>query len=99
MSRFENLAGKIAVVTGGASGIGRGIASRLIAQGMRVVIADVEQAALDSTASALGATGIRVDVSSLEASKVAGERGATSFRRGVRRLSTTPRRLGRTAGR
>ena len=66
MSRFENLAGKVAVVTGGASGIGRGIASRLIAQGMRVVIADVEQKALDSAASALGATGIRVDVSSLE---------------------------------
>src|SRR5262245_33434334 len=66
MSGLANLSGKIAVVTGGASGIGRGIASRLLAQGMKVVIADIEQSALDSTAAALGVTGIRTDVSSLE---------------------------------
>lgn len=66
MSGIQELAGKIAVVTGGASGIGRGIASRLIAQGMNVVIADIEQKALDSTAAAIGATAIRTDVSSLD---------------------------------
>ena len=66
MSNITDLSGKVAVVTGGASGIGRGIASRLIAQGMKVVIADVEQAALDRTAAELGVTGIRTDVSSLE---------------------------------
>jgi NAD(P)-dependent dehydrogenase (short-subunit alcohol dehydrogenase family) len=66
VSGMTNLVGKVAVVTGGASGIGRGIAARLIAQGMQLVIADVEQTALDSTAAALGAIGIRTDVSSLE---------------------------------
>lgn len=64
MSALADLSGKLAVVTGGASGIGRGIASRLKAAGMKVVIADIEQAALDSTAAALGVTGMRVDVSS-----------------------------------
>jgi NAD(P)-dependent dehydrogenase (short-subunit alcohol dehydrogenase family) len=73
MSAFADLAGKVAVVTGGASGIGRGIASRLIAQGMKVVIADVERATLDATAEALGATGIPVDVSSLESVKALGD--------------------------
>jgi NAD(P)-dependent dehydrogenase (short-subunit alcohol dehydrogenase family) len=51
------------VVTGGASGIGRGIAAQLIAEGMRVVIADIERAALDKAASELGAVGVPVDVS------------------------------------
>lgn len=66
MSGITDLSGKVAVVTGGASGIGRGIAARLIAQGMKVVIADIEQGTLDRAASELGVTGIRVDVSSLD---------------------------------
>ena len=55
--------GRIAVVTGGASGIGRGIAEALIEEGATVVIADVQQDALDATAAEIGAVGIRVDVS------------------------------------
>ena len=66
MSRLEQLGGKVAVVTGGASGIGKGIAQRLIAQGMKVVIADVEQGSLEKTAAEIGATGIRVDVSDID---------------------------------
>ena len=61
---MQQLAGKVAVVTGGASGIGKAIARRLASQGMSVVIADVEQATLESSAAEIGAVGIRTDVSS-----------------------------------
>ncbi|PXX58036.1 NADP-dependent 3-hydroxy acid dehydrogenase YdfG [Nocardia tenerifensis] len=66
MSSFSNLRGKVAVVTGGASGIGKGTARQLIAEGMHVVIADVERDALERTAAELGAVGIHTDVSDLE---------------------------------
>jgi NAD(P)-dependent dehydrogenase (short-subunit alcohol dehydrogenase family) len=51
---MEELQGKVAVVTGGASGIGRGLATRFAREGMRVVLADIEQAELDATVAALG---------------------------------------------
>jgi NAD(P)-dependent dehydrogenase (short-subunit alcohol dehydrogenase family) len=63
MKRF---AGKVAVVTGGASGIGAAIARKLAGQGMKVVLADVEQGMLDNAAAEIGAVGIRTDVSSFE---------------------------------
>lgn len=44
---MRELEGRVAVVTGGASGIGRAIAERTAAEGMRVVLADVEEPALD----------------------------------------------------
>jgi len=66
MTGLTDLAGKVAVVTGGASGLGKGIAARLRARGMRVVISDIEAHALASTAEELGVTGIRADVSSRE---------------------------------
>jgi NAD(P)-dependent dehydrogenase (short-subunit alcohol dehydrogenase family) len=50
---MDDLRGKVAVVTGGASGIGRALAERFAAEGMRLVLADVEAAALDATAAAL----------------------------------------------
>src|SRR5205085_5434307 len=40
------LRGKVAVVTGGASGIGRAMAERFAAEGMRLVLADIDDAVL-----------------------------------------------------
>ena len=60
---MTTIEGRIAVVTGGASGIGRGIAEELGAQGATVIIADVERGALERTATEIGAVGIHVDVS------------------------------------
>lgn len=67
MREFQN---KVAVVTGAASGIGRGLADKFAAEGMRVVLADVEPAALDAAASEMTAAGatvlpVRTDVSRL----------------------------------
>lgn len=53
------------MVTGGASGIGRGIAEQLIAEGARVAIADIQEDAVRRTAAEIGAEPIVVDVSSL----------------------------------
>ncbi len=57
---METLAGRVAVVTGGASGIGRALAGALLAEGMKVVIADVEASALDEATTDLGAVGAEV---------------------------------------
>ena len=48
---MKDFAGKVAVLTGGASGIGRALGARLARAGMKVVLADVEAAALERTAS------------------------------------------------
>jgi len=65
---MKELTGKVAVVTGAASGIGRGLAERFAAEGMRVVLADIEAPALETTEREMreaGATvlGVRTDVS------------------------------------
>lgn len=59
------LKGKTAIVTGGASGFGAGIAAKFVAEGARVMIADINEAAAQDTAEALGATAMAqaVDVS------------------------------------
>jgi NAD(P)-dependent dehydrogenase (short-subunit alcohol dehydrogenase family) len=65
---MQDLADKVAVVTGAASGIGRALAERFATEGMRVVLADVEQAALDATVAELrsrhlAVSGVVTDVS------------------------------------
>ncbi|WP_349435540.1 SDR family oxidoreductase [Pararhizobium sp. A13] len=48
------LANRVAVITGGARGIGRACAERFLAEGAKVVIADVDATRLHETASAIG---------------------------------------------
>ena len=61
MSNAIDLAGRTAVVTGGAQGIGREIAARLAAAGARVAIWDVNADELSRTSTELSAHGERVD--------------------------------------
>lgn len=65
---MKDFNGKVAVVTGGASGIGRSIVKELLSEGAKVVIADVEQSALDKVLGELDGevSGVVTDVSSLE---------------------------------
>jgi NAD(P)-dependent dehydrogenase (short-subunit alcohol dehydrogenase family) len=56
------LAGRAAVVTGGAAGIGRAVAERLLLEGASVLVADHDQAAGDAAAADLGAAFVHADV-------------------------------------
>lgn len=65
---MQDLVGKVAFVTGAASGIGLGIAEALAQAGVKVMMADIEQDALDREVARLAATnadvaGVRADVS------------------------------------
>jgi NAD(P)-dependent dehydrogenase (short-subunit alcohol dehydrogenase family) len=58
-----NFQGAVAVVTGGAGGIGRALAARLTAEGSRVAIVDLDRASAEEPAAALpGAIGLAADV-------------------------------------
>ena len=63
---MESLKGKVGVVTGGASGIGKAIAAAMVAEGMQVVISDVEADRLQAVADELGAFAVVADVSNAE---------------------------------
>ncbi len=58
------LKGKSAIVTGGASGFGAGIASKFVSEGARVMIADVNGKAAGAKARELGCEAVDADVSS-----------------------------------
>ncbi len=67
---MQDLNGRVAVVTGGAGGIGRGIVEALLEEGARVVIADVEEPVLEKTVGELSdrgeIRGVRTDVSDFD---------------------------------
>ncbi len=81
LAEFE---GRVAVVTGGGSGIGRALALGLAQAGAAVVVADVDEAGIAETVravSALGreALGVRTDVSDLDAVRALADRAFTRF--------------------
>lgn len=81
---MESFSGKTAVVTGAASGIGFALAERFAREGMRVVLADIEEAALDSavakiTATGAEAIGVVTDVSKAADVAALAERARSEF--------------------
>jgi NAD(P)-dependent dehydrogenase (short-subunit alcohol dehydrogenase family) len=66
MDSYQN---KVAVVTGAASGIGRGLANRAAQLGMRVVIADVDESGLRTVAQELNAQGAEVLVQRVDVTR------------------------------
>lgn len=80
MKSFE---GKVAVVTGGASGIGYALAEAFLAEGARVVIADVEEGRLEEARASLAAKGdvlaVRTDVTDPAAIETLAQRTIARF--------------------
>jgi len=74
MPKPKSLAGRVALVTGGAGGIGSAIAAKLMSEGACMVLADIDKASLDETVASFGKAygkdnvrGVLVDVTSEKA--------------------------------
>ena len=81
---MQDFEGRVAVVTGAASGIGRALAGRFATAGMRVVLADIEEAALQQAAAELLDGGAEVlavptDVSRAESVEALAQRTLDAF--------------------
>jgi NAD(P)-dependent dehydrogenase (short-subunit alcohol dehydrogenase family) len=75
----SELNGKSAVITGGASGIGRALAEVLLGEGMNVLIADIEAGKLAVAAAELGVPHLPVDVSDSDQVAALAERAVAEF--------------------
>jgi NAD(P)-dependent dehydrogenase (short-subunit alcohol dehydrogenase family) len=96
----DELRDKVAIVTGGANGIGRAMATAFVAEGAQVVIADVDDAAGESVASSLGETAVFVHTDVSDASSVSAAVDAAVDRFGSLHvmvnnagIASSPRRL------
>ena len=81
---MEDLQGKVAVITGGASGIGRAVAEKAAAEGMKIVIADIEEGPLkeaegELTGSGAEAIGVVTDVSDVASVRELRDRALERF--------------------
>ena len=81
---MKDFKGRVAVITGGASGIGLALAKRAAGEGMKIVLADIEDAALERAVGeikALGAeaVGVRTDVAKGESVEALGKATLDAF--------------------
>jgi NAD(P)-dependent dehydrogenase (short-subunit alcohol dehydrogenase family) len=81
---MQDVQSKVAVITGGASGMGRAFADRFASAGMKLVLADIEEPELARAVDELKATGaevigVRTDVASIDDVRALRERALEAF--------------------
>ena len=81
---MKDVNGRVAVITGGGSGIGQGMARAFAGAGMKLVIADLDQAGLDATVEELSSAGTEIvgvscDVSKLDQVEALAQTALDSF--------------------